>query len=332
MGFALGRRSRRRALCTLAFAAAAILGQPALARPADKVTYLLPAPREAIVLAPFLLAEQEGRYRRGKLDVRFVMVPGGFNVGEALARGEGDLGGASGDTPILLRAADLPVKGIALLGRHSFLTLVTRHDSFETSGSFEGKAIDVPSLKDTSYYAVQKMAEGSPGSSLRISTQARPPAELIAALGSRRIDGFIGTVDWGVKAEREGVRLDYRELDAIYPAMAQAIMASETTIAAKPKVLRRFVRATLQVIRQIARDPEGAAMRYEAAVPSSGYSHAEIVRIFGLLATHVYGDLKLLGRFNEATVCSAEGELLERKLVIRRRSASDYFTNSIVGR
>lgn len=331
MRFALGRRSHRRALCTLGFAAA-ILGQPVLARPDDKVTYLLPAPREAIVLAPFLLAEQEGRYRREKLDVRFVVVPGGFNVGEALARGEGDLGGASGDTPILLRAADLPVKGIALLGRHSFLTLVTRHDSFETSGSFEGKAIDVPSLKDTSYYAVQKMAEGSSGSSLRISTQARPPAELIAALGSRRIDGFIGTVDWGVKAEREGVRLDYRELDAIYPAMAQAIMASETTIAAKPKVLRRFVRATLQVIRQIARDPEGAAMRYEAAVPSSGYSHAEIVRIFGLLATHVYGDLKLLGRFNEATVCSAEGELLERKLVIRRRSASDYFTNSIVGR
>ncbi|MFT4053240.1 MAG: ABC transporter substrate-binding protein [Novosphingobium sp.] len=332
MRFVFGKSTRRWGLCVLGFATAAVPGQSALARPDDKVTYLLPAPKEAIVLAPFLLAEQEGRYRRENLDVRFVVVPGGFNVGEALARGEGDLGGGSGDTPIMLRASNLPVKGIALLGRHSFLTLVTRHDSFEESSTFDGKRINVPSLQDTSYYAVQKMADVAPGVALQIRTQARPPAELIAALGSRSIDGFVGTVDWGVKAEREGVKLDYRELDAIYPAMAQAIMASETTIAARPRVLRKFVRATLQTIRQIARDPDGAAMRYEAAVPSSGYSHAEIVRIFGLLATHVYGDLKLVGRFDEATVRSAEDELLERKLVMRRRTASDYFTNSIVGR
>ncbi|MFD2138365.1 ABC transporter substrate-binding protein [Novosphingobium resinovorum] len=208
------------------------------------------------MLAPFLLAEQEG-----------ATAAKSWTSGSSWFR-------AASTSARLWRAAKAISAAPAAIRRsccarricrsrasrcwwHSFLTLVTRHDSFETSGSFEGKAIDVPSLKDTSYYAVQKMAEGSSGSSLRISTQARPPAELIAALGSRRIDGFIGTVDWGVKAEREGVRLDYRELDAIYPAMAQAIMASETTIAAKPKVLRRFVRATLQVIRQIARDPEG---------------------------------------------------------------------------
>lgn len=317
-------RGLRLGLCLLG-AAAVALAQPALAGQDDKVTYLLPAPKEAIVLAPFLLAEQQGRYKHEKLDVRFVVVPGGFHVGEALARGEGDLGGASGDTPILLRGADLPIKGIALLGRHSFLTLVTRRDSPASSGNFQGRRIDVPSFKDTSYYAVEELA----GRSQSVETQARPPAELIAALGAREIDGFVGTVDWGVKAERAGVQLDYRKLDAFYPAMAQAIIASEQAIATRPAVLRRFVRATLKTLRQIAHDPDRAATLYEAAAPGSGYSHAEIVRIFTLLASHVYGDPASIGRFDAATVRAAQAELLKRKLLTRSRPAADFFTNQL---
>lgn len=327
------RKRIRRARCGLfGLAAASLLAQPAIARPNDKVTYLLPAPKEAIVLAPFLLAEREGRYRREKLDVQFVVVSGGFNVGAALARGEGDLGGASGDTPILLRAANLPVKGIAQLGRHAFLTLITRQDSPASSGDLQGRRIDVPSLKDTSYYAVEELAARASHLSPAVETHARPPAELIAALGARDIDGFVGTVDWGVKAERSGVKLTYRKVDEFYPAMAQAILASEDSIARRPAVLRRFVKATQRALASIARDPEQAARSYEAAVPDSGFTHAEIVRVFGLLTTNVYGEGRPTGRFDDATVEAAEAKLLKRGLVGQRRPRSDYFTNMLVGR
>jgi NitT/TauT family transport system substrate-binding protein len=306
-----------------------LYAQPAAARADEKVTYLLPAPKEAIVFAPFVLAEQQGRYRRAKLDVTFVVVPGGFKVGEALARGEGDLGGASGDTPILLRDANVPVKGVALLGHHAFLTLVTRRDSFAASHGFDGKRIDVPSFKDTSYYAVQNLARQS---SADIKTQARAPDELITALGKRQIDGFVGTVDWGVKSERAGGQLDYRKVDEFYPAMAQAILASETTIAKRPKVLRRFVRATLKMLRQITVDPDMSAKSYEKAVPASGYSHAEIVRIFTLLGSQVYGDPASVGLFDERAVRAAETELLNRDLIEDRQALDVYYTNSFVAR
>jgi NitT/TauT family transport system substrate-binding protein len=299
---------------------------PATARADDVVTYLLPAPKEAIVFAPFVLADLEGRYRRAKLNVKFVVVSGGFKVGEALARGEGDLGGASGDTPILLRAAKQPVKGIALLGHHAFLTLVTRRDSFAASPTSDGKRIDVPALKDTSYYALQNLARSS---EVEIMTQARTPGELIAALGDGEIDGFVGTVDWAVKAERTGIKLDYRRLDDVYPAMAQSIMASDQMIAKRPEVLRKFVQATLGALRQIASDPESAASKYEQAMPANGYSHAEVVRIFTLLASQVYGHAKSIGAFDAAIVQAAEGELLRRGLIQVRRPKSEYYTNAI---
>ncbi|WP_159874308.1 ABC transporter substrate-binding protein [Novosphingobium sp. 9U] len=312
-----------RSSATLIGLAAVVFSHPARARADEKVTYLLPAPKEAIVLAPFVLAETQGRYRKAKLDVRFVVVPGGFHVGEALARGEGDLGGASGDTPILLRNANLPVKGVALLGHHSFLTLITRQGQPATG------QIDVPSLQDTSYYALQNLSAGSPHG--EITTRARPPAELIKALSAGEIDGFVGTVDWGVKAERAGVQVHYRPVDAFYPAMAQAIMASDTTIAARPKVVRKFVRATMQALKQIAIDPEQSAGIYERAMPGSGYGHAEIVKIFRLLASQVYGTVEAAGRFNARTVDAAQGELIKRKLVTQRRDAGEFFTNAFTG-
>ncbi|MBT0668155.1 ABC transporter substrate-binding protein [Novosphingobium profundi] len=309
----------------------AAAAQSAAARPADTITYLLPAPKEAIVFAPFVLAQIQGKYRAANLDVHFVVVPGGFNVGKALARGEGDLGGASGDTPILLRAADAPVKGIALLGAHSFLTLVTRKDRVADDGTLSGKRIDVPSFKDTSYYALQEIEGGYPQGALPIQSEARSSADLIAALGEGKIDGFVGTVDWGVKAERAGAQLAYRELDDFYPAMAQAIIASDHAIDTKSKALKRFVRATLAQLGRIARDPEGSATLYERAVPDSGYSHAEVVRIFRLLGREVYGDTRRPGKFDRKVVVQAEAELLERGLIAQRRPAADYYTNRFAG-
>lgn len=98
----------------------------ALPADADTVEYILPEPREAIVFAPFVLAQQDGLYANAGLDVRFTTIAGGAKVGEALGRGKGDLGGAVGDTPMRLRARGVPVQGVALLGRHAFRTLTTR--------------------------------------------------------------------------------------------------------------------------------------------------------------------------------------------------------------
>ncbi|WP_084455392.1 ABC transporter substrate-binding protein [Novosphingobium rosa] len=320
-----------RLILGLALAAALGGGQSAQARPAEHVTYLLPAPESAIVFAPFVLASRLGLYARQGLEVSFVTVPGGMNVGAALARGEGDLGGATGDTAMQLRSKGMAVRGVALLGHHAFLTLVTRQ-GLAIDASLKGREIDVPSLKDTSYYGLTGLLQGVGLEAGAVRTEARPVDALVDALGHGRIDGFVGTVDWGVRAERMGATCDYRSLDAYYPALAQAILASDATIRKRPHALRRFIRATLEAMRRIGADPAQAARDYAAARPDSGYSYAEIARIFALLGDKVYGPVAGAGRFNPGVMAAAGRANIALGIVRGDEDIRASFTNRFVDR
>lgn len=302
--------------------AALILSLAGAARPLEPVTYLLPAPKEAIVFAPLVLADREGDYRRAGLDVRFEVVPGGVKVGEALASGKGMLGGAVGDTAMVLRARGLPVQAVMLFGEHSFLTLMTRQRLTLDAAGLRGATIGVPSFQDTSYYAAKALLRAHGLADADVTVRAAPPAELIGAMGRGEMQAIIGTVDWGVKVERARVALDYRPLDPFYPALAQAILVSDATAARQPRAVRAFVHATAAAMRRMIRDPDGAAWRYAAAVPGSEYSHAEIARIFRLLARDVYG--KNPNRFQPAR--------MEAAARAAGAAPTNSYTNAFVGR
>lgn len=310
--------------------ACTLMARPAAAKPLDPVTYLLPAPENAIVFAPFLLAQHDGRYTAERLDVHFRVVPGGAHVGEAVARGEGDLGGAIGDTPILLRARNMPVRGVALLGHHSFVTLMTRFGLHFGPG-YAGE-IDVPSLQDTTNYALKAWLSTAYADPARVTVRALPSDAIVGLVGERRIDGMVGTVDWGVRAERQGARLDYRSLEDVYPAMAQAIMASDAVIKARPAMIRGFVAATLAAIRAIEQDPAASADAWRALVPDSGYSRDEVIRIFSLLRDNVYGKPDGLGRFDRRTIARAAAAARVAGLIAASDDGRNSFTNRFVGR
>src|SRR5690606_16551296 len=119
-----------------------------------EVTYLLPAPVNAIAFAPLMLAQHKNYYADAGLDVRFVSVRGGADVGKQLGAGNGHLGGALGDTSIILRQNDIPVKGVALLGGGTLHQLVTRADRNITQpADLKGKTLTVMSYQDTSFFA-----------------------------------------------------------------------------------------------------------------------------------------------------------------------------------
>ena len=110
--------------CTLTLLAAA-LAPLAHAAP-EEVTYLLPAPPNSPAFAPWMLAQQKGYYAEENLKVTFVAAKGGVDVAKQIGAGNAIIGGAIGDTPIVVRANGIPVKAIAVLGAGS-LTLVGAH-------------------------------------------------------------------------------------------------------------------------------------------------------------------------------------------------------------
>ena len=253
----------------------------AAAAPLTDVTFLLPAPKSAIVFAPYVLADAQGMYAAQGIHVAFVQVAGGgMQVGAALARGDGQVGGALGDTTLLLREAGVPVKGVALLGGHAFLTLIGNRASAVNATTLKGQRLGVPALKDISNYALQAAIATAGLAPADVQLRAAAPGDLWQALGAGQLDAIVGTVDWGVRAERAGVTLDFQPMDRFYPAMAQAILASQAALAAEPDTIRKFIRATVQGMALMVRDPGRAAVLYQAAMPDSGFTLAEITRTF----------------------------------------------------
>lgn len=293
-------------------------------------TYLLPAPREAIALAPFTLAESLGWYRDAGLDVSFEVRRGGMEVGKALARGEGDLGGASGDTPVLLRDQGFAVKGTALLGGHAFLTIITRRDRRVRLADLSGKVIGVPSRTDVSTYGMEHVIANTGAKD--VTLRAAPASDLWTGLGSGEFDGIVGTVDWGVRAERSGVALDYLPLDTVFPgAMAQAVLASEATILAHPDRLRAFNQATIRAIRLMLDRPQDASRQYLLATPATDLSPEEVTRIFILFGSEVYGRGPDIGEADPLRLEAISGEYRRRGLMSTNLSVADAFEAGLSG-
>lgn len=116
--------TRRTALGGL-IAAAAI--RPSFAA-TEKVTYLFPAPAFLPAFIPFQLAMKRGYFTKNNLEVTFQTGKGGADVAKQVAVGNVDIGGGVGETSMIVRPNDLPVRAVAQLGSRSLFQLVTRKD------------------------------------------------------------------------------------------------------------------------------------------------------------------------------------------------------------
>ena len=80
------------------------------AKAAEKVTYLLAAPVFFPAFGPWTVAKQRGYYAAVGLDVDFQQAKGGADVAKQVGAGNAPVGGALGDTPIIVRGNGVPVK------------------------------------------------------------------------------------------------------------------------------------------------------------------------------------------------------------------------------
>ncbi|HKT19357.1 MAG TPA: ABC transporter substrate-binding protein, partial [Stellaceae bacterium] len=94
---------------TLAIAGGlALLAPMPAAQAGEKVTYLLPAPAFLPAFGPWMVAKARGYYAKDGLDVDFEAAKGGADVAKQVGVGNAVIGGAIGDTPIIVRANGVP--------------------------------------------------------------------------------------------------------------------------------------------------------------------------------------------------------------------------------
>src|SRR5262245_63433522 len=129
-------------MLTTAALGAGLWLSPALA--AEKITYLLPAPPSLPAFAPWVLAKHLGYYSEAGYDVDFVVARGGVDVAKQIGVGNAAIGGAIGDTPIIVRGNGVPVKAVGVMGGGALTVVVGRKDrGIEKLEDLRGKKISV---------------------------------------------------------------------------------------------------------------------------------------------------------------------------------------------
>jgi len=322
---------KRTILKTIAAAAVALSATAAMAT--EKVTYLFPAPDFLPAFAPFQIAKGKGYFTDAGLDVTFQVGKGGADVATQVAVGNADLGGGIGDTPIIVRANGLDIRGVALLGGRGLTQLAWRKDSGITGpADFKGKSIGVLAFQDTTYYNLLGALASVGLTKNDVDIQAVGPGGIIQLTIAGKLDGFSGVPEWIAAIQGAGVALEQQPVDSIFPAMAQAIIASDKTIKERPEVVRGVVQGVLKAIKDIETDPAQAAKDYVSFVPQHSGKEAEIESIMRAYAALVYpaAENQPLGSFDPARIAAVQKFYVDAGLVSTAVPVEELYTNDFV--
>jgi NitT/TauT family transport system substrate-binding protein len=317
-------------LCCKLALVAAIMPAVALAAP-EEVTYLLPAPPNSPAFAPWMIAQQKGYYADENLKISFVTAKGGVDVAKQIGAGNAVIGGAIGDTPIIVRANGVPVKAIAVLGAGS-LTMVGVHqnENIKSLQDLKGKTITVMSYTDTTYYALLGNLRTIGLSKNDAAIQAAGPSGVWQVFAGGKASALAGVPDWIVSASDAGAKIDILETNG-FKSMAQAILASDEVIQKNPELLKRLVRATLRGMELIMKDPKAATAAYVEAVPSFKGKEASVEHVFNLYRKYVYANQKPLGQIDAARMDAVQKFYVSEGIVAKATPVNELFTNQFVG-
>jgi NitT/TauT family transport system substrate-binding protein len=245
----------------------ALCAAPAVA--AEKITYLLPAPPSLPAFAPWVLAKHLGYYTEAGYDVDFVVARGGVDVAKQIGVGNAPIGGAIGDTPIIVRGNGVPVKAVGLMGGGALTVVVGRKDrGIEKLEDLRGKKISVLAFQDTTYYALLGALASKNITKNDVNAQAVGPAAVASLVVAGTVDACACTPDWEIDVKeglKDTVSLPTKDY---FQSMSQAILASDKMIAERPDLVRAIVKATLRGMQFVMADPARAALAYVEASPS----------------------------------------------------------------
>jgi NitT/TauT family transport system substrate-binding protein len=319
-----------RKLVLSALAGTALLAAPAMA---EDVTYLLPAPASLPAFGPWMVAQQRGYFKAENLNVTFQVARGGVDVAKQVGAGNAVVGGAIGDTPILVRANGIPVKSVAVLGGRSLMQLVLNKDKgVKTVKDLKGKVITAMAYQDTTFFALLGMLATQGMTKDDVNAQAVGPVNVWKLFAAGQAAAMASVPEWSfyAKAAAPALNIEIIPSDTLFKSMAQAIVVSDDTIRKNPGLVRRIVRATLKGMKAIMDDPDAAAADYVKAMPENAGKAAEIAAIFKGYDTYVYPGQKVLGEMDGQRLADLQDFYLKQGIIERKTPVKDLYTNQFI--
>lgn len=308
----------------------ALQGQQANA--AEDVTYLLPAPDFLPAFSPWMVAKQRGYFSEQGLNVTFQVAKGGVDVAKQVGAGNAVVGGAIGDTPILVRSNGVPVKAVAVLGGGGLMQLVVNTEKgIQTPADLKGKTITTLAYQDTTFYALLGVLASQGLKKEDVNAQAVGPVNIWKLFVAGEADAMASVPDWTYFAMKSGMKgIKILPADDYFKSMAQAIIVSDETIQKNPELVRKLVQGTLKAFKAIMDDPAAAAADYVKAVPQNAKMEADMVEIMKMFSQYVYSGQETLGAMDVERLTALQDFYLQEGIVRTKVPVEDLYTNEFV--
>lgn len=306
--------------------------RPALAAP-EPMTYLFPAPRFLPAFMPFHVAAKRNYFAANGVEATFWTGRGGADAALQVGANNADLGGGLGETPIIARPNGLAVRAVAQLGSHPLFQLVTRKQSnVKSFADLRGKKLGVIGYQDTSYYSLLAVLASNNLKRTDLEIQAVGPSGVTQLMITKSLDGIMAVPEWSDTIETAGVALNYYPIEKVFPAMAQAILASDKIIKERPAIVRGFVKSVMQAVRDCMADPAAAVRDFIAAVPQHSGKEMEMERILRRYVTQVYDTTpaSALGTFDPERIKTVQNFYLDDRIIQTAVPVQDLYTNEFV--
>jgi NitT/TauT family transport system substrate-binding protein len=325
----LSRKFARVAFGVAAVVAVSLLPNPANAN--EKITYLLPAPPSLPAFAPWVLAKHLGYYKEAGYDVEFVVARGGVDVAKQVGVGNAPIGGAIGDTPVIVRGNGVPVKSVGLMGGGAMTIAVGRKDrGIEKLEDLKGKKISVLSFQDTTYFALLGALASKGISKNDINAQAVGPAAVANLVIAGTVDACACTPDWEVDvrgAVPDSVSLPTKDY---FQSMSQAILTSDKMISERPEMVRAIVKATLRGMKYVMDDPAKAAITYVEASPSFKGKEELMKKILANYNMRTYQGQSELGAMDPQRLANLQNFYKQQGFIETEQPIDQLYSNAFI--
>ena len=321
----------RRCLPVLATALVLIAPVATMARAAESVTYLFPAPPMLPAFGPIQLAKGKGYFADAGLDVSYAVGRGGVDVAKQVGAGNAPIGGIVADAPIIVRGNGVPIKMVAVFGGKGFMQLVVREDSgIEKPADLKGKTITVMSFQDTTFYALLGLLASAGLTQADVNIQAAGPTGVWEFVAAGKSAGMAGVPDWIPPIQAAGVNVRIIPSDEFFPHMAQAIAVSDQVIKERPEMVRKFVKAALRGMKDIMDDPNKAADDFVQFVPEWKGKEGAVKAAFNYYAKLVYPGQKELGEIDVERLSNLQDFYLSKGIITKKTPVDELYTNQFI--
>jgi NitT/TauT family transport system substrate-binding protein len=320
-------------LAALGLTTALIASAVPRAQAAEKVTYLLPAPAALIAFAPWMLAKHLKYYDDAGYDVEFQVARGGVDVAKQVGAGNAVIGGALGDTSMIVRPNGVPVKSVGVMGGGALTVVVARKDrGISKLEDLKGKTVTVLAFQDTTYYAFLGALASVNLKKSDVNAEAAGPAGITSLVIAGKADACACVPDWEIMV-RDGLgaanTISFPTLD-YFPSMSQAIIAADDVIKSKPQLVKGLVQATIKGMKFIMDEPKKAAAAYAEAVPSWKGKEGDVERILMNFTDRTYKGQKTPGEMDESRLTKLQDFYVKEGIVPKAVPLAELYTNQFI--